>query len=166
MTPPNEDRPTLARAEDAPASGRFVGTEHRFPLRVYFEDTDLSGVVYHANYLRYMERARSDMLRVAGIDQRAHFEATGDAYVVADLAIAYRASARLDDELIVATRVQAVRAASVVIHQRVSRGPTILTEGRVTAALVTAAGRPRRQPDAWVRSFRDLVQPATGQRGA
>ena len=153
MTPLHDDRPA-----DAPASGRFVGTEHRFPLRVYFEDTDLSGVVYHANYLRFMERARSDMLRVAGIDQRTHFEATGDAYVVADLAIRYRAPAKLDDALVVVTRVEAVRAASVAIQQTVSRGRTILTEGRVVAALVAADGRPRRQPESWVRAFRDLVQ--------
>jgi len=59
---------------DFPTAGRFVGREHRFPVRVYFEDTDFSGVVYHANYLRFMERARSDMLRVAGIDQRAAFD--------------------------------------------------------------------------------------------
>ena len=65
--------------EDQPLEGRFDGPEHRFPVRVYFEDTDLSGVVYHANYLRYMERARSDMLRLAGIDQRATMEAGGGA---------------------------------------------------------------------------------------
>ena len=60
---------------DLPVEGRFDGIEHRLPVRVYFEDTDLSGVVYHANYLRYMERGRSDMLRLAGIDQRAAQEA-------------------------------------------------------------------------------------------
>ena len=59
-----------ATGENLPIEGRFEGSEHRFPVRVYFEDTDLSGVVYHANYLRYMERARSAMLRAAGIDQR------------------------------------------------------------------------------------------------
>jgi len=60
---------------DQPTAGRFEGREHLFPVRVYFEDTDLSGVVYHANYLRFMERARSAMLRLAGIDQRAVFDA-------------------------------------------------------------------------------------------
>ena len=70
-------------------------------MRVYFEDTDLSGVVYHANYLRYMERARSDMLRAAGIDQRAAHEAGEGAYAIRDLAIRYRAPARLDDALMV-----------------------------------------------------------------
>ena len=71
-----------AAPTDQPVDGRFDGPEHRFPVRVYFEDTDLSGIVYHANYLRYMERARSDMLRLAGIDQRAHQESGGGAYAV------------------------------------------------------------------------------------
>ena len=80
-----------------PATGRFVAAVHHFPLRIYFEDTDLSGLVYHANYLRYMERARSDMLRAAGIDQRAaHDNGTG-VYAVTDLTIRYRRPARLDD---------------------------------------------------------------------
>ncbi|MCY0634921.1 YbgC/FadM family acyl-CoA thioesterase, partial [Klebsiella pneumoniae] len=79
-------------------------------MRVYFEDTDLSGVVYHANYLRYMERARSDMLRVAGIDQRAAHEAGQGAYVVTDIGIRYAASARLDDDLVVTSRLIEVSA--------------------------------------------------------
>ena len=86
---------------DQPQAGHFAGGEHRLPLRVYYEDTDLSGVVYHANYLRYMERARSDMLREAGIDQRAAHEAGEGAYAVADLHIRYLAPARLNDALVV-----------------------------------------------------------------
>ena len=96
---------------DQPTGGRFVGSEHRYPVRVYFEDTDLSGVVYHANYLRYIERARSDMLRVGGIDQRTAFDAGEGAYAVIDLAIRYRAPARLDDALLVASRVTSASAA-------------------------------------------------------
>src|SRR5690606_15357523 len=84
-----------------PAIGRFDGLEHRFVLRVYFEDTDLTGVVYHANYLRYLERARSDMLIAAGIDQRSAFESGEGAYAVRSLNIRYRAPARLGDELTV-----------------------------------------------------------------
>src|SRR5258706_5152223 len=131
---------------DQPIEGRFVGTEHRFPVRVYFEDTDLSGVVYHANYLRYMERARSDMLRLAGVDQRSAHEAGEGAYAVNALSIRYRRPARLDDALVVVTRLMQVRAASVDIHQRVMRGDEIICEAEVTAALVGVSGRPRRQP--------------------
>src|SRR5215210_4688913 len=133
---------------DQPYRGGFVGPEHRFALTVYFEDTDTAGIVYHGNYLKYMERARSDMLRAAGIDQRAAIESGEGVYVVADLEIRYRASAKLDDDLVVLSEVLEVRAASCVIHQRVMRGTDVLSEARVTAAFV-ADGRPRRQPRAW-----------------
>ena len=142
---------------DQPGAGRFNGVEHRLGLRVYFEDTDLSGVVYHANYLRFMERARSDMLRLAGIDQRAAFDAGEGAYAVADLSIRYRAPARLDDALLVVSRLIQVRAASVVIHQQVRRGGEVLADATVTAALVARSGRPRRQPAAWTAIYHQLL---------
>jgi acyl-CoA thioester hydrolase len=143
--------------DPVPATGAFDGPLHRFPVRVYFEDTDLSGVVYHANYLRYMERARSDMLGCVGIDQRAAFESGEGVYAVADLAIKYRRPARLDDALTVVSQVQAVRAATATIHQAVMRGSEILTEATVTAAFLTREGRPRRQPKPWVEAFQKLV---------
>lgn len=142
---------------DAPAIGRFDGVEHRFPVRVYFEDTDLSGVVYHANYLRFMERARSDMLACVGIDQRRSFDSAEGVYAVADLSIKYRRPAGLDDALVVVSTVSAVGAATATIHQRVMRGDEILTEGVVTAAFLTREGRPRRQPKAWVEAFSKLI---------
>ncbi|NCP12020.1 MAG: tol-pal system-associated acyl-CoA thioesterase [Sphingomonadales bacterium] len=141
----------------APISGRFVGEEHHFPVRIYYEDTDLSGIVYHANYLRYMERARSDMLRLAGIDQRAGIEQGLGAYAVTELGIKYRAPARLDDDLIVTSTVENVRGASCVIHQVIRRGRTVLTEGRVTAALLDPQGRPRRQPQQWIAAFEAIA---------
>ena len=147
----------MTAGADQVSGGRFDGVEHRFPVRVYFEDTDLSGVVYHANYLRFIERARSDMLRVAGIDQRAAFETGQGAYAVADLHVRYLAPARLDDDLLVTSRLTQVRAASVVIHQRVSRGGETLAIADVTAALVSPSGRARRQPAAWVAIFRRLL---------
>ncbi len=137
--------------------GYFDGPAHMFRLRVYFEDTDLSGVVYHANYLRYMERARSDMLRLAAIDQRAAQAAGEGAWAVTDLAIRYRSPARLDDELTVISMVEAVRGASVVIAQTIRRDERILTEGRVTAAFVAPDGRPRRQPAGWSDRFRQIM---------
>ncbi len=142
---------------DQPVAGRFDGIEHRFPVRVYFEDTDLSGVVYHANYLRFMERARSDMLRCAGIDQRAVFEAGEGVYAIRNLAIRYVAPARLDDALVVVSRLVRLRAASVDIQQRVMRHDELLTEASVEAAFVTPSGRPKRQPADWVDAFVPLV---------
>ena len=140
-----------------PPVGRFMGQEHHFVLRVYFEDTDLTGVVYHANYLRFMERARSDMLLAAGIDQRVVQEAGEGAYAISNLGIRYRQPARLGDELTVVSRLLRLRAASVDIHQRVMRGADILTEADVEAAFVAPGGRPRRQPSAWVSAFEPLI---------
>jgi acyl-CoA thioester hydrolase len=142
---------------DRPVEGRFDRQEHRFPVRVYFEDTDLSGVVYHANYLRYMERARSDMLRLAGIDQRAGIEAGEGAYAVASLHIRYAAPAKLDDALLVVSRLTQVKAASVHIHQRVMRGEVLLADAEVVAALVAPDGRPKRQPRGWVDIYKSLL---------
>ena len=138
-----------------PYEGAFVGGTHHFALRVYFEDTDVAGIVYYANYLKYMERARSDMLRCAGIDQRAALEAGEGVYVVADAQIRYRAPAKLDDALVVLSEVRAVRAASCLIHQRVMRGHDMLADATITAAFLVD-GRPKRQPRAWVEAFERL----------
>ena len=146
---------------DQPYAGRFAGAEHRFGCRVYFEDTDLSGVVYHANYLRWMERARSDMLRLAGIDQRKVHDDGWGAYAVAEIAIRYLAPARLDDAVVVASRVVRATTARVVIHQRVSRDGVLLSDAEVTAALVGPDGRPRRQPAEWLAIYQRLIEEGT-----
>ena len=136
-----------------PASGRITDGEHRFPVRIYFEDTDVGGVVYHANYLRYMERARSDMLRLLGIDQRAAMDGGEGVYAVTDVAIRYRAPARLDDDLIVRSQVTQLTPARCVISQSVWRDDTLLTQGSVTVAFLDPKGRPRRQPADWIARF-------------
>ena len=142
---------------DRPYRGGFVGAEHRFALTVYFEDTDTAGVVYYANYLRFMERARSDMLRAVGIDQQEMLRGDGSAYYVAHVDIRYRRPARLNDELQVVSSVEQVRASSVRIQQRVMRGPELLTDASVTAAFLDREARPRRQPKEWVEKFSKLV---------
>ena len=145
---------------DTPYRGGFAGAEHRFALTVYFEDTDTFGVVYYANYLKFMERARSDMLRAVGVDQAGELAATGSAYVVVEVDIRYHRPARLGEDVVVVSTVDEVRAASVRIHQRVMRGPELLTDARVTAAFLDRQGRPRRHPHEWVEKFRKLVRPA------
>lgn len=145
-----------------PYCGHFDGPRHLFAVRVYFEDTDFSGVVYHSRYLHFMERARSDMLSCAGIGQRAAYEGGEGVYAVADLAIKYRAPAHFDDALLVVSTVEDVRGASVIIHQKVLRGEQILTEATVTAAFLTPEGRPRRQPRAWLEAFAGIK---AGSRG-
>ena len=142
--------------------GRFVGREHHFPLRIYFEDTDFSGLVYHANYLRYMERARSDMLKCAGIDQRAAFESGEGVYAVSELEIKYLKPARFDDLVCVVSTVEHVRAATVVIHQRVMLDHEWLTNARVVAAFLSREGRPKRLPKPWVAAFETLLPEEPG----
>jgi acyl-CoA thioester hydrolase len=145
------------RSLDTPYRGGFVGSEHRFALTVYFEDTDAYGIVYYANYLKFMERARSDFIRAVGVDQAAELRATGSAYAVVKVDIKYRRPARLGDDVQVISSVEQVRASSVDIHQRVMRGPELLTDARVTAAFLDGSGRPRRQPSAWVEKFKAIT---------
>ena len=141
---------------DTPYRGGFVGSEHRFALTVYFEDTDTAGIVYYANYLKYMERARSDMLRAAGIDQRAAMETGEGVYAVAEVTIRYLRPARLGDDLVIVSTLDLVRAASVVIHQQVMRGAETVADARVTAAFLNADDRPTRQPRDWVDRFNQI----------
>jgi len=145
---------------DTPYRGGFVGQEHRFALTVYFEDTDTAGVVYYANYLKFMERARSDMLRAVGVDQSDVLRVGGGAYYVAKCSIRYVKPARLGEELLVLSGVDQVRAASVEIHQRVMRNGELLTDAQVTAAFLDANGRPQRQPKDWVDRFRRITKSA------
>ena len=140
-----------------PYQGHFDGARHLFAVRVYFEDTDFSGVVYHARYLHFMERARSDMLACVGIDQRTVHAAGQGAYAVTEMHIKYRRPAHFDDALVVISTVEAVRAASCDIHQTVMRGDDILTEAQVTAAFVSPDGKPRRQPAHWVAAFQLII---------
>ncbi|MFL6782379.1 MAG: YbgC/FadM family acyl-CoA thioesterase [Sphingomicrobium sp.] len=143
---------------DTPYRGGFVGPEHHFALTVYFEDTDAYQVVYYANYLKFMERARSDMIRAVGVDQNRELELSGSAYVVVEVNIRYVKPARLGDDLVVVSTVEQVRAASVQIHQRVMRNRELLTDARVTAAFLDANGRPQRQPKDWVERFRSITK--------
>ena len=141
---------------DTPFRGGFVGAEHHFALTVYFEDTDTAGVVYYANYLKFMERARSDMIRAVGIDQSEMLRGDGSAYFVTHVDIRYRRPARLAEDLRVISSVQQVRASSVDIQQRVMRGDELLSDASVTAAFLDRDGRPRRQPKEWVEIFRNI----------
>ncbi|HZU62109.1 MAG TPA: YbgC/FadM family acyl-CoA thioesterase [Novosphingobium sp.] len=140
-----------------PPAGLFDGPVHRYAVRAYFEDTDLSGVVYHANYLRWFERARSDMLRLLEIDQRAAWQAGEGAYAVAEMHLRYLAPARLDDAVLIESRVVDMRAASCRMHQLAFRNGTLLADARVRIGFVGPDGRARRQPDGWRAAFSSLL---------
>lgn len=144
-----------------PPGGLIDGTRHLYAVRVYYEDTDLSGVTYHANYLRWFERARSDLLRLLEIDQRAAVEQGEGAYAVADLSIRYLRPAKLDDDVTIETRCTELRAASCRMHQRAyrdfGRGDELLAEATLRVGFVAPDGRPRRQPQAWQHAFQTLL---------
>lgn len=146
-------------ADERPTFGHFEGVEHRLPVRVYYEDTDAGGVVYHANYLRFMERGRSTMMSACGVDQVAARDEGVGHYVVTEVAIRYLRPARLHDELVVVSRLTELGRASSVIQQRVMRGAEVLTEATVRAAFLSLDGRPKRQPAAWMAIFEGLIAP-------
>ena len=142
--------------------GVIDGARHLYAVRVYYEDTDLSGITYHANYLRWFERARSDLLRRLEIDQRAAIESGGGAYAVSELNLKYLRPARLDDDVLIETRCTDLRAASVRMHQRAFRQSAgkdeLLTEMHLRVGFISLDGRPIRQPEEWRAAFARFVE--------
>lgn len=138
--------------------GTIHGARHYYAVRVYYEDTDLSGITYHANYLRWFERARSDLLRMLEIDQRAAIEAGEGAYAVSEIDLKYHRPARLDDDVVIETRCTDMGAASCRMHQRAFRGEQLLTEARLRVGFVSPEGRPIRQPAAWRTAFAQFME--------
>jgi acyl-CoA thioester hydrolase len=118
---------------------------HQFPIRVYYEDTDMAGIVYYANYLKYIERARSDWVRSLGIDQNV-MKADGQVFVVRRVEADYLRPAHLDDELVVKTEIRQVTGARLVMQQDVTRGAQLLFSAVVTVVIVNDAGQVARMP--------------------
>jgi acyl-CoA thioester hydrolase len=127
-------------------SGRIENATHFFDCRVYYEDTDAAGIVYYANYLRFLERARTECLRLAGIPHSGIISDHGVLFAVRRCEIDYLSPARLDDALEVATRILEIRGASMDIAQEVRCRGTLLVTGKVRLACITTAGRPARIP--------------------
>jgi acyl-CoA thioester hydrolase len=130
--------------------GEIRDGRHHQPVRVYYEDTDFSGIVYHASYLRFMERGRTNYLRLIGAEHRVLFEETsreapGFAFVVRSMTIEFRKAAVMDDILEIVTEPAEVRGASIVLAQRVMRGEDLLVEAKVQVAFVSG-GRARPIP--------------------
>ena len=119
---------------------------HSMPLRVYYEDTDAAGIVYYANYLKFAERGRTEMMRALGFAHSGIFEETGIVFTVRRLAADYRTPARLDDWLTVATRIVEIGAATVLLDQRICRDGAVLVTLEILVACVGRDGRPRRVP--------------------
>ncbi|GAB4472372.1 MAG: tol-pal system-associated acyl-CoA thioesterase [Erythrobacter tepidarius] len=140
-----------------PPGGILDGARHLYAVRVYYEDTDLSGITYHANYLRWFERARSDLLRLLGIDQRAAIESGQGAYALSEVNLKYLRPARLDDDVLIETRCTELGAASCRMHQIARRGDDLLCEALLRVGFITLDGRPRRQPPEWREAFRNFM---------
>jgi acyl-CoA thioester hydrolase len=152
MPPPPDTSPEeIGRWPDL--SGRIVADaagrrRHVLPIRVYFEDTDFSGLVYHGSYVRWCERGRSDFLRLAGNDHKALMEGSASkgpaAFVVRRMALEFLRPARIDEVLEVTTRVKELTAAALTLDQRISRDGTELFTAEVMVVLVSSAGKPLR----------------------
>ena len=141
---------------DLPTAGRFEGRDHLLPVRVYYEDTDFSGVVYHARYLHFMERARTDYLRLLGVEQASlaiEGDTEGLVFVVHRMEIDFKAPARMDDILTITTTTEKAGGAKMVLQQEIRREGTLLIAAKVIIAVINASGRPRRLPEALGKKF-------------
>jgi acyl-CoA thioester hydrolase len=145
---------------DQPIAGRFEGRDHLLPVRVYYEDTDFTGLVYHANYVRYCERGRSDFLRLVGVGHAQLLDQDSPmAFVIAELGLTFLKPARIDDALIVRTRYQRIRGPRLFISQTVERGTEVLCRAEVVAVCIHLDGRPRRPGRALVEAVSPWLEP-------
>ncbi len=140
-----------------PPGGVIDGSRHLYAVRVYYEDTDLSGITYHANYLRWFERARSDLLRLLEIDQRAAIESGEGAYALSEINLKYRRPAKLDDDVVIETICTEQAAASCRMHQVARRDDEVLCEATLRVGFISLEGRPRRQPAQWRAAFETFM---------
>jgi acyl-CoA thioester hydrolase len=137
-------------------TGELTPIGHRIKARVYFADTDFSGVVYHARYLEFLERGRSDYLRLSGI----HHTELADGkhgerivWVVRRMEIDFRSPARIDDILTVETRTEQISGARIFMAQQIRRDDEVLIDARVEAAIIGETGKPKRFPKEWIERF-------------
>jgi len=148
---------------DRPSVGRFEGREHRLPVRVYYEDTDFTGLVYHANYVRYFERGRSDALRLMGVGHAELLD--GDqptAFVVSKMGLSFLKPARIDEELVVCTLYQRAKGPRLFIHQTITRDEDVLCEAEVEVVCIRMDGRPRRPTQVLKDRVAPWLAPAEG----
>jgi acyl-CoA thioester hydrolase len=128
-----------------PLAGAFEGREHRLPVRVYYEDTDFTGFVYHASYVRFFERGRSDFLRLAGVDHVA-MAALQTAFAVVRLEVDFLRAAGIDEALVVRTTFDKIKGPRLTMSQRITRGDETLAGAKVEAVCIDPNGRARRPP--------------------
>lgn len=150
--------PEAETGPDTPGSGRIQDGVHILPVRVYWEDTDAGGIVYHASYLRFMERGRTEMLRLLGLAQTDLRDEAGLLYVVRRMDIDFRQPGKFDLALAVHTSLTKLGAASLDLHQSVRHGEAILAEARVRCASIGRTGRPARAPGSVRAAFEPMLK--------
>lgn len=148
-------------SEDVPNAGRFVGRIHHLPVRVYYEDTDFSGIVYHANYLRFFERGRSDFLRVAGIHHN-ELAAAADptAFAVNKMELDFLKAARIDDALLVKTAFETMRGPRIFISQTLEKAGEILVTAKVQVCCISLTGRAKKPPTMLLERLKPFLEPS------
>ena len=144
---------------ELPSAGEIRGGNHFWPVRVYYEDTDFTGAVYHASYLKFMERGRSEALRAMGVDHVSLAQRPEPlAFAVRHINIAFLRPARIDDALVVRTSYSEVAGARIAAQQQVTRGEELLAEAKIEIACISLGGRPRRLP----RDIAEALRKAAG----
>lgn len=148
-------------SQDEPSAGRFDGRAHYLPVRIYYEDTDFTGVVYHANYLRYFERGRSDFLRLAGIHHTALLEEGPEpiGFAVNKITLEFARPARIDDALAVRTVFETMRGPRIFISQQLQRGEDILAKAQLEVCCISLTGRPRKPPATLLERLKPFLEP-------
>ena len=145
-----------------PSAGRFEGRLHLLPVRIYYEDTDFTGLVYHANYLRYFERGRSDFLRLAGIHHSSLLEdAQPLGFAVNRIAVDFLKPARIDDALTVTTAFETMRGPRIFIAQTLERAGETLVKAEVQVCCISLTGRPRKPPTLLLERLKPFLEPST-----
>jgi acyl-CoA thioester hydrolase len=146
---------------DEPCAGRFEGRLHHLPVRVYYEDTDFTGLVYHANYLRFFERGRSDFLRLAGVRHSALLEGPEPlGFAVNKMTLDFLKSARIDDALVVKTAFETMRGPRIFIAQRLMRGEELLVQAEVQVCCISLTGKPRKPPPMLLARLKPFLEPS------
>jgi len=144
-----------------PSAGWLVGREHQLPVRIYYEDTDFTGVVYHANYLRYFERGRSDFFRLVGVSHSALLERPDPAaFTITRITVDFRRAARIDDALLVRTTYDQAKGPRLFISQRITRAEELIATAQVEAACIDLQGRARKPPPGLAEALKPLFAPS------
>jgi acyl-CoA thioester hydrolase len=147
--------------DDAPSAGRFEGRIHQLPVRIYYEDTDFTGLVYHANYLRYFERGRSDFLRLAGIHHSALLEGEQPlGFAVNRMTLEFLKAARIDDALIAKTAFETIKGPRIFVAQQLERGAETLVRAQVEVCCISLTGRPRKPPAMLLERLKPFLEPS------